>query len=290
MFCVRKEKSCVNKFVWYQKKSSSRVLMMWKWSLNYECWTMYVWSPLSLISQDYLVPNRLSNNSWLLNLGHPNVDVCQPYTQSKSELPLLWTRVDLMPLGYADVQSQCMFHGPIKPMGSYQRYLSISKRSPSDMTGDFPLRPINNLILTINSGGLWKALRKVKAGGNGSSFRFRWSKADPPRFALIIPGHKATPFSRCCSTRGLRGRDEVKGGDEDGLGRESAYGREWWSMEWSLSAFTPRGEEEIKDQAEGRRALGGVCGRKGWFKCQDGGGWDCGVNYWVMRDNLLCSC
>lgn len=174
-----------------------------------------------------------------------------------------------MPLGYADDQSQCAFHRPIKPMGSYQRYLSISKRSPSDMTGDFPLRPINNLILTINSGGLWKALWKVKAWGIGiSSFRFCWSKADSPRFTPIMPSHKATPFSRCCPMRGLRGWDGVKGGVEDGLGRESTYGSEWWSTVWSLSAFTPHGEEEIKEQAEGRRALRGVCGRKGWFKCQ----------------------
>ncbi len=174
------------------------------------------------------------------------MDVCQPYTQSKSELPLLWTIVGFIPLGYADVQSQCVFHGPIKPMGSYQRYLSISKRSPSDMTGDFPLCPINNLILTINSGGLWKALWNAKAWGIGSGFRFCWSKADPLRLTPIIPGHKATPFSRCCPMRGLRGRGEVKGEVEDGLGWESAYGREWWSMEWNLLPLHPAEKRKLK--------------------------------------------
>lgn len=234
-----------------------------------ELWILNYVGMKSITSQDYLVPNRLSNNSWLLNLGHLWMYVSHIHNQkvSSPSYELGW----VLCLWAMQTFNPSVFHGPIKPMGSYQRYLSISKRSPSDMTGDFPLRPINNLILTINSGGLWKALRKAKAWGIGSSFRFRWSKADPPRLAPIIPGHKVTPFSRCCPMRGLRGRDEVKGGVEDGLGWQSAYGRELWSMEWNLSAFTPCGEEEIKDQAEGRRALGGVCGRKGWFKCQDGG-------------------
>jgi len=56
--------------------------------LNYECWTVNVWSPLSLISLDYLVPNRLSNNSWLLNLGHPRGCMSAIYTIKKGSPPL----------------------------------------------------------------------------------------------------------------------------------------------------------------------------------------------------------
>lgn len=47
-----------------------------------------------------------------------------------------------------------------------------------------------------------------------------------PRFTPIIPSHKATPFSRCFSVRGLRGWDGVEGEVEDGLGKESTYGSE----------------------------------------------------------------
>lgn len=167
----QKKKSCVNKFY-------AVIEVLWcgnvLWIMNAElcmCEVHYPLFPKIILSP---VGYQTTLGFWIWAIRE---DVCQPYTQSKSDLPLLWTRVGYMPLGYANVQSQCVFHGPIKPMGLYQRYLSISKGSPFDMTGDFPLRPINNLILTINSGGLWKALWKVKAWGNGSSFRFCWSKA-----------------------------------------------------------------------------------------------------------------
>lgn len=135
-----------------------------------------------------------------------------------------------------------------------QKHLSISKWSPFDMTGEFPLCPINNLIWTINSWGAQKSPAETEGLRDwylcwSPNHHGRQNFVEAKQFAPIIPGHEATPFCRCCPVLGLRGCGGLKGGVEVGLGRESTYGGEWKRTAGYLSAFAPtRRWEEIKAQ------------------------------------------
>lgn len=83
-YCMfQKNKSCVNTF--YAVIDVLGCLRKCSWIMNAELCICEVHYPLF----PRIVPNRLSNNSWLLNLGHPRGCMSAIYTIKKWSPPLM---------------------------------------------------------------------------------------------------------------------------------------------------------------------------------------------------------